>query len=218
MSENSRKVLIILISLIIATEAIVVLTGWVLEIDALTRFLPAGINMAFSTALMFLLSSIGLYFIHIAINKYDFNFSPLVLTIITLLILLITVTIFFGTLLGINTGIGNLFFPSGNATLDSSFMAEMPAYSSMIGFIIFALACGLCQYPGRASRIQILALGIIISIIGLLAIVGYLFDFSLLYYKFNNTTIPMAINTAITFVLLGLCLIIIGTGKNPNEN
>jgi hypothetical protein len=59
--------------------------------------------------------------------------------------------------------------------------------------------------------------GFLILACGLIAIFGYLFGLPLMYYQFTKATKPMAINTALSFILLGADLVIIGKNKSMHE-
>jgi hypothetical protein len=205
-----------IISLIIGVEAILVMSGWIFGIDSLTRIFSIGVNMAFPTAVMFFLSSIGLYFIDRTI-KDDYEPSYVILVGMAFFIFLINITIFAGFFIGMKTGIENLFLKIQQYETINNTVAGLPSIPTMISFILFGLASIFSLFPGSKHKKNIEFFGYPIFTIGLVAIAGYVFGFPLLYYKFNNSVTPMAINTALNFVLLGCGLVIIGRNKITNE-
>jgi hypothetical protein len=220
----SNQKIIEILSLIIGTEACLVMAGWIFGADFLTRIIPDGINMKFPTALAFLFSAIALYLIF-RIIKDDYELSTLILPGIALMLFLImgvillasftnTQTGLLADLTGTQTGIENLFVKEQNPIYAEG--SGVPAVITIVNFIIFGFAClySLFSSPKRQKMFKIIGWFIIIS--SLIPIMGYILSLPALYFEIYGWT-PIAFNTALSFFLLGLGLIIIGTIKTNHE-
>jgi len=219
----SEKIILIL-SLAVWVESCIVMAGWIFNIDFLTRILPNGINMKFTTALMFFFSSIGLYLI-LKMVKDNYELSATVLPGIALLLFLImgvillsnitnTKTGLLANITGTQTGIENLFVLKGNSTYSSG--AGNPALITILNFILFGLAClnTLFDFSNRQKIFKFIAWFIII--ISLVSMIGYIFSAPVLYFEIDGLT-PIAFNTALSFFLLGIGLLVISKVKTIYE-
>ncbi|MFZ2072337.1 MAG: hypothetical protein WAV10_01490 [Minisyncoccia bacterium] len=205
---------------IIGAESILVIIGWVFNLDFLTRILPKGINMSFPTALMFFLSVFIIYLLYRVKRKTQnyYELPHLIISGIIFIIFLINITILIGVFMGMQTGMENLFIQNQqNELINITTVAKSPAISTMICFVLFGIASIFSLFYGKYFKI-IKFFGYLISIIGLIATLGYICRVSLLYYQLNDSIIPMALNTAISFILLGFCLTILNSNKSINES
>jgi len=208
----NRKIVTIL-SLVIGGEAFIVMMGWIFHIHPLTRFLANGINMKFPTAFLFLVSAVGLYFI--GKEKYEDNeWAHLILPGISLFIFLISFALLGAGIFNATTGIEFLYVETGASPLD--FGSGWPSFPTLINFILFGIVSLFALFFDTGfAKVQFF--GYVISLVGLLAILGYLLRVPALYYQFNATAIPMASNTSLLFVLLGIGLVLIGKMKRLHE-
>jgi len=103
-------------ALIVSAVGIMVMMGWMLDIDILKSIMPEFVTMKFSTALSFLLSGITLYFIVRSLEG-DSGIAQVVLPITTLIILLLMATLLISVLVGVRTGIEDLFVRDGDVAL-----------------------------------------------------------------------------------------------------
>ena len=196
-----------LIAGIIGVEALVVMAGWIFGIDQLTHIAPIGGNMQFITAFLFLLSALGLFCISRVI-QYEGEVARLLLPGIFLTIFLVTVTLLVGRMLGTPTGIEDLFLErlSPVYPLGSLQTAGWPSFPAMLNFILFGLA-GIASLFPRSFRDRLFKyLGTIILSFGLIALIGYACNIPVLYYEWNVSAAPMALNCAVSFFLLGFGL------------
>lgn len=209
-----RFTIVKLLVLIIGIESCLVMAGWIFKVDALTRILPSGINMKFPTALIFFFAAIGLYFITKA-NQDDHEPSQVILPGVALFILLIVTALLSSGFSGEQTGLESLFVnQSGTA---NSFGAGWPSISTILGFIIFGLACTISLLSDRKYIISLKFFGFIIFALSFVAVIGYVLHLPVLYYQFSTTSVPMAFNTALSFVLLSIGLIIISRTGDSHE-
>ncbi|MFZ2205198.1 MAG: hypothetical protein WAV23_01255 [Minisyncoccia bacterium] len=204
-----------IISLIIGVEAILVMFGWIFGFDLLTRFFPKqGINMAFTTALMFFLSVIGIFFLNKITTENEFTISPIILSGITLIIFLINITILISSFIGVQSGLENLFVRQQDLLVLNDIVAGLPSLPTILCFIFlgFANIFSLLKY-----RKNIKFFGYAIFIISFIALMGYILKTPVLYYKFSPYAIPMAFNTSLSFVLLSICVVLISENKKIYE-
>jgi succinate dehydrogenase hydrophobic anchor subunit len=195
------------LSLIIIAAAIAVIAGWVFNIPLLTSFSPDWVSMKISTAICFLLSGVSLYYMAKA-REGDVETAQIVLFITTLIVMLLMGTLFFSGLLGVRTGIEDLFVKD-TAGAVKSVTPGRPSFPTMLNFILMSLAAILTLVNNKSVRSAYRAIGIVIGLIGAIAITGYIIGAPALYYYFEGINSAIALNTACLFVLLGaglLCL------------
>lgn len=202
-------------ALIIGVEACLVMAGWIFSVESLTRILPSGINMKFPTALVFFLAGIGLYYITRSIQD-NYEVSQVILPGIALLIFLIMSALLASGLSGGRTGIESLFVINNQNPINA-LGSGVPSLPTTINFVLFGLASILTLFPSLPRHKFLKFFGYSILIIGLMATIGYILQIPVLYYQYSVATIPMALNTALTFVLLGLGLVIISSAKTIHE-
>jgi hypothetical protein len=210
--------------LIIGAEACLVIIGWVFNIDALTRIFPNKINMKFPTALMFFFSAIALYLIFRMV-KDNYELSSVLLPGIALSIFLIMGTILvanltntqtglLANLTGTQTGIENLFVINEGSIFASG--AGTPSMITILNFLLFGCACLNTLFDFSNKQRIFKFIGLFIAITSLISIIGYLFSLPVLYFEIYGLT-PIALNTALSFLLLGIGLIIISEIKSTHE-
>lgn len=204
-----------ILAIIIGAEALLVMLGWIFGIDALTRILPGGINMKFLTAFVFFLSTFGLYYIFRQV-KDNYELSGVILSGIATAIFLLMGATFVAYFFGGFTGLDAFFVVKNGLVYNMG--SGLPAINSMISFILFGLVCISVLFPGPRLLANIKLFGYPILILGALSLVGYTLGLPWLYFQFNDSMIPMAFNTALLFVLLGLGLIIISNFKKNNAS
>jgi len=194
-----------LIAGIIGAEALVVMTGWIFGIEQMTRILPVGTGMRFITSILFLFSSIALYFMSRAVQDED-EVALVILPGTSVVILLVTVTLFVSTAIGTSTGIENAFLVSTSPVEEvysKSSTGGWPSIPTMVNFTIFGLVGMVSLFPGRLRARTLIYAGYLISIIGLLAVAVYIFNIPEIYHQ----TRLMSLNSALLFILLGLGLV-----------
>lgn len=201
-----------LLTLAVGIESCLVMIGWIFGIDALTRFLPGEINMKFPTAVVFLFSAIGLYLI-IRVVQYNDEYARVMLPGNALFIFLIMSVLFASGLSGGQTGMEDLFVREQRPLYE--FGAGWPALPTEINFILFGLAELFCLFPGTRLYKGFQFFGYPVVVIGAIAVIGYTLSIPVLFYKFTPSTVPIALNTAITFMALGLGMILISRIKTP---
>jgi len=171
--ENKRSIGRIM-SLIMIIAGCAVIIGWIFDIGFLKSISPVWITMKLSTAFTFVLSGISLYFI-IRAQEGEFEKTLIVLSITSLLIILIMGTLFFSTLIGIHTGVEDLFIKDAENAI-KSIVPGQPSIPTMLCFMLVAVAGILTILNPGQLRSKLRAIGMMICSIGTLAIAGYIFN------------------------------------------
>jgi hypothetical protein len=191
---------------IIATSAMVI-AGWAFNVPLLTSISPAWVSMKISTAICFLLSGVSLYYMARA-REGDSETAQIVLFITTLIVMLLMGTLFFSGLLGVRTGIEDLFVKDTAGAI-KTVAPGRPSAPTMLNFMLMSVAAILTLVNIKRLRPAQKTIGIVIGLIGAIAIIGYIIGAPALYYYFEGINSAIALNTACLFVLLGaglLCL------------
>ncbi|MDP2630657.1 MAG: hypothetical protein Q8P56_04570 [Candidatus Uhrbacteria bacterium] len=205
-----RHTIVVFLSIIIGIEACLVILGWGFGVEQLTRITPIGINMKFPTAVTFLATAVGLYYIS-RTAKENHDVSQIILPGIALFIFAYMSALFASAALGVTTGLDSPFTIEGRSVFTAG--AGMPALPTMINFVLFGFASIVSLFPGTKQRRATVFFGSCIFILGLIGALGYILHIPALYYQFSGPFVPIAFNTAILFVLLGAGLIVIGKEK-----
>lgn len=170
-----------------------VLAGWLLQIELLKRLVPGLVAMNPATAICFALCGISL------LGQRDETRLVLVARLCALLVVSVAISKFITLGFHQQTGVDQLLFPA-QLDDDTTGQANRMAPNTALGFLLTGAA--LCVLNWRTRRdflpSQFLALGAAIA--SLLALIGYAYGTKSLYGV--GAYIPMALHTALTFVLL----------------
>lgn len=200
--------IITVICLIILAVGIMVIAGWAVHNPLLIKIVPFAVSMKFSTAVCFICSALILHLIRCDLNgqkSLAHTFLPLPCLVITLLLTAILLAMF----LRISTGIENLFIkenPNAIATVYSGH----PSVISIINFLIIMLTGILTMLETVHFRRYLKRIGIGIGLTGVVALIGYIFNWPVLYYATLPDVNAMAVHTAFLFSLIGIAFILLG--------
>jgi len=187
-------------SWVVGIISIMVMIGWVFNIDAIKNVIPYTVTMKFNTALGFLCGSISLLLLQRK-NMQQRNYKiGRALAVITMLIGLLTLTEY---IFGWNLYIDQLFVHDGN-TLGNPYPGRM----AFVASICFSL-WGLSLLYIRSVVSQFLSIGILF--LSMLGVIGYLFDYHTLYRLTGYETI--AFLTVLLFLILSLATLF----ANPQQ-
>lgn len=202
--ENKKNITKFL-SFVVSISAIAVIIGWIFDYPALKSISPNWISMKFDTAVSFFLSGIALYFIVRAFEG-ERDLAQVVLCITSLIIVLLMGILFFSALLGVHTGAENLFIKETKTTI-KTVVPGQPSFPSTLSFLFLATAGILTMLNIKNLRLGLNIIGIIIGLIGIIAVAGYIANIPLLYYYIQGVNSAMACHTAILFIFLGVGLL-----------
>lgn len=199
--EKKRKIAKIL-SLVVTIAGVMVIIGWLFDIGILKSISPAWVSMKFTTAIAFVLSGITLYFI-VRAREGEFDKAQVVLSITSLIIILLMGTLFFSAILGIRTGVEDLFIKEASGTV-KTVTPGRPSLPTMFNFILIASAGILTTLNPGNLRSKLKIIGVIVGLIGTLAVAGYIFNAPYLYYFIEGVSSAIALHTAVLFIVLGI--------------
>ncbi len=189
---------------VVTITGALVMCGWFFDIQALKSILPNWVTMKFSTALCFLFSGLTLIFVERSLAAPQGPVRVL-LPITVSGILLLMAGLLAGTLLGVHTGIEDLFVKEAEGAVKSTAPGR-PSVGTMLDFILVAVAGILSMLDPSSHVRRQRAIGWVVLTVGALAVFGYVIDSPALYYTWEGFSTAMAAHTAILFVLLGLGL------------
>jgi len=191
-----------ILSLIVIVAGFLVIIGWIFDIGILKSISPAWVSMKITTAIAFVLSGITLYFIVRAIEG-EFDKAQVVLSITSLIITLLMGTLFFSALLKIRTGAEDLLVKEAAGTV-KTVTPGRPSIPTMFNFILIASAGILTTLNPGNLRPKLKIIGVIVGLIGALAVVGYTINAPNLYYYIEGINSAVACHTAALFMVLGI--------------
>lgn len=192
----------VLPAVLVIAIALLVLTGWSFNIEVFKRPLPHLAAMNPMSATAFIFSAVAFVFFSATMN---FSFSRLAGNVLAIMVLLTGLLRLIGMIWNLDTQIDTLLF---NHKLQRDIFGNISnrmAPNTAANFI-FTGAALLLQKNG-SSRYQKLpqGLAIIIASLGFFSLLGYLYKVREFYGVLNY--IPMAIHTAICFLLLSVAIL-----------
>jgi hypothetical protein len=190
------------LSLVLIATGFMVIIGWIFDIGILKSISPAWVTMKFSTAIAFILSGITLYFTVRAFEG-EFDKAQVALSITSLIIILLMGTLFFSALLEIRTGVEDLFIKETAGTV-KTVAPGRPSLPTMFNFILIASAGILTTLNPGNLRSKLKIIGVIVGLIGAMAVVGYCLNAPHLYYYIEGVNSAIAFHTAVLFIVLGI--------------
>lgn len=214
--SNKISILIKTISLFIVACGILVAGGWLFNIPVLTYIVPGFVTMKFTTAISFVCSGVIVYFMSESfLNKKDI--SMVLLPIPIFIIVLIMGTFLISDILGIVTGVEVLFVEE-LSQVAGTFVPGKPSIGTVFNFILIITSGLLTIFnPVNLSRL-ISKIGFVMLLISLAALLGYILKIPELYYLIPYKSTGMAIHTTFLFILIGICLVLLGKTKKTYEN
>lgn len=192
------------LSIIVTFSGAIVMIGWILDIGVLKSILPIWVTMKFTTALSFFFSGIILYIVTSISSLGRSDFSQIALSFAVLIILLFMMTLLFSSVLYIRTGVEDFFVVETENTIQT-IISGRPSIGTMINFILVS-AIGLFKMNDfKKIYEKTVVIGILITIIGSIAILGYVFSIPSMYCVIEGVSSGMAVHTAILFIIIGIC-------------
>lgn len=181
---------------------VVVIIGWVFDVEVLTSLIPGFVTMKFMTAFSFVLSGLILGLVN-RLQADDEGWVQVLLPSVCLLLLLIATTILVSVFLGFKTGLESLFVVErGHAVLAT--VPGRPSLGTLLAFHLVGLYGPLSLFSFMRLRLLLFVCGLLVLVLGSAALFGYWFGFPSLYYAQDGLSTAMAIHTAGLFVLLGV--------------
>jgi signal transduction histidine kinase len=197
----------------VAVVALLAGLGWATGWRVLASTHAAYIPMSPNTALCFLLLAVALAILS---GRRDAKGRVRVgvADVCAAIPVLIALSRVFEYTTNLDLGVDRWFFETRGETLGLAPVGKMSLISAML-FVVAGLTIGVLSVRPTANGGGDVAgtLGLSVFAVAAIFLVGYLFDAPLLY---GGKTIPMSLNTAVGFVLLGLAIIAeAGAGAFP---
>lgn len=190
---NTRYIKIVAFSTIFI--GITVMIGWIFNIEILTTILPAYASMKFNTAVLFVIAGTHLYALCEQKWKLFRQFACIAITIIG------GVT-FLQPILEVNIGINELFIKENTNATSLSFYPGRMAQGTSLSFTLLGISLYFINNKNKEKRRFAQYLLHIITLIGFLAIIGYILNVPI-FYKLSALG-TMAIHTAVIFFILSI--------------
>ncbi len=192
-----------------------VMAGWLFDIAILKSILPQWVTMKFTTALSFFCSGMVLFYSARELEKPG-HFHQVVLSISVLIILLLMGILFASTLLGMRSGIEDLFVKeAADAVLTT--MPGRPSVGTMLNFLLISAGGISVLLNNRLTQSILGWLGWAIAVIGAMALLGYISGAPVLYFTIEGISTAMALHTALLFVLTGAGFILCADGVSGDD-
>ena len=189
------------ISVLVTLLGVVVLLGWIFQIDLFKSVLPNSVAMKVNTALGFICSGTALRLWHQpSIGRWT-QLGAQGCALIVLLLGLLTL-IEYG--FSIDLGLDQIWIKTPIDPLGDAAPGRMAVHTAFSFFLLGTALLVLHHRRARALWAQILAL--MLFLIALLCLLGYLFG-NAVFYRIGSPT-SMAVHTSIAFLLLSLGLLL----------
>lgn len=182
-----------LAAVITVVLGLIVLTGWVFSIPLLKSVLPGAVEMKANTAIGLVLSACALFIL----SDWPSRLQQRMAQAIGLLVLTLGLATLGQYLFGWQLGIDELLFRD-TANAYNVIRGRMSPFSAAV-FSMIGLA--LTSLPWRSLRPLVWLASVAVMIIGAVSFLGYLWNASELVT--DSWLPPIAVNTAVIFVLLG---------------
>lgn len=193
-------------SLVFATTSAVlsllVLLGWTFNIDVLKRPLQGFVAMNPLTAIFFLCSAIAIY---LKSNKLEVNILSIFGSVLSLVVFFLASIKFYGDFFDINFGIDTYVFQNSIGKDFTGHFTNRMAPNTAIGFVLTSLAILLINVKIRKAHLPSQFIAILIASIGLLSLLGYLYNVKS-FYGFLASE-PMSLNSAFCFLFMAFSIL-----------
>ncbi|MFA6379308.1 MAG: hypothetical protein WCX16_05980, partial [Candidatus Omnitrophota bacterium] len=146
-------------------------------------------------------SGVILYYIT-RYHRQDRCVALMILPISSMVIFLLMASLLGSTIIGINVGVEEMFVKESLQAV-GSVVPGRPSVATMIIFVFMGLAGIAASFFNRRLYHVLFVLGLMVSLIGFTAVVGYILNQPLLYFMVAGKSSAMACHTAILFVLWG---------------
>jgi signal transduction histidine kinase/ActR/RegA family two-component response regulator len=181
----------------------VAVVGWFIKSKVLIGIDSQYIPMAPNTALAFLLMGLSLFLLSIGAQK-----TPLLIFVRASAVLVIVVAAarLFEYVVGVDLRVDKWVFRFPGESFGPVPTGKM-AFFTAVNFLFVAAAIFISSVPerGQFTNDSAKALSAVAAFVGLVFLLGYLYGNPLFY---DSSYIPMALNTSIAFLLLGVGIVV----------
>lgn len=189
------------------TVGVLVIIGWIFDWPLLKSILPIWVTMKFTTAVSFFFSGLMLFFMtRFVEGKQDL--AGIIVPLSVLVIVLLMSTLLISVFVNVQIGLEDLFVKEPIGAVRTT-VPGRPSIGTMVSFLLAALSGILIMLDKPGLKKGLSRIGWTIFLIGLIAVVGYVFNLPGLYYNIADLSTAMAIHTAILFSFFGAGLILL---------
>ncbi len=190
-----------LVSLFVGAVSVGVMADWIYGLRIQEALFPGTITMKFTTALLFFLLGAMLFLIpeHLARRR---DVSGVLLPMIVIVSLSILLPMLFAHFIGVETNV-NRFFVEETAGKTMTRFPGAPSVGTTAALLLAIVSGISVMQDGHHARWTFMVIGMVIVIIGLLALIGYALSVPWLYYDFEGTSNPIAVQTAALVIAMG---------------
>ena len=200
-----------ILAIAVALIGVLVVFGWIMDIQVIKSILLQWIPMRFITAVTFIFGGISLYHIAKIIEK-DEGISSAVVPLMSIIILLIMGIFLVSIFSGSKTGIDGFFIKETPREIEA-FPPGFPSTGVIISFIIFSIAGMATVFSQKNIKIYLRLSGWIMTAIGGVGVIGYIIGSDILTYNIPGFSSTIAFLAAVLIVLLGYGLVLLGKEK-----
>jgi len=197
-----------ILSPLVILVALMVMVGWFMDITVLKSIHPGWVSMKFITAASFLMCGLTMFFIQHYLDDGD-DLSQILISVLSLLVSLLMLTMLVSSLLGVRSGIEDLFVREAPGTINTS-VPGRPAIITILNFISISSIGFIALIRPKYLTYWFIVAGSLVLMSGLLALFGYFLNIPILYFSIPGFSSAMAIHTSFLFVLLGFQAILLG--------
>ncbi len=201
--ENKRTVAGVLCFLITAV-AVLNLIGWWVGSEVLKGWIPGKITMKITTALAFLATAILLVSL---LSRRDADVRMIVAFFASSVILFLMGPFLFSMFTGKQTGFESLLMQDSQL-IPRGLMPGWPSIGTVVAFLLIACRGFSYAFTTRKQEGVCLIVGLLVSAIGAISLIGHLLGIPFLYYNWGDFN-AMAVNTSVLFVLSGICIVLL---------
>lgn len=196
-------------SLFVLMTGLLVLFGWVFDLEFLKTGIQGAVTMKPLTALCFIFDGTSYYLLTQRKNKFHWDLLIMASAIISFTIMSIALIC---AILGIPEITEFIFHDDNTKTI----IPGVPSLATMLLFFITSFVAMICLTTVNAGKFIIVS-GVFVALCALCTIIGYLTDISSMYYYLENKSTAMAVHTAALFTLVGCEMVNIGIRKQKYE-
>jgi len=198
MNHKSKYKSFILVSAILSLcTGLVVIAGWLFNIESFKRVIPGFPTMKFNTALCIALCGIVLW-----MSLYKSRKSVIYKNIFSAIVFLVALVSFSENLFHFTTALDQLFVTDNDSFAVSSNYPGRMAVLTAACFMFLVVSFLLLSAMNKSVKIIAQFVLHIVTLIAFIAIVGYLYDIPI-FYKLSFLT-SMAMHTAALFFLISI--------------
>lgn len=190
------------ITLSVGVTGILVLLGWLFNIELFKRPIPGLVAMNPLTAICFVLASVALFLLTLPGKTRQQKKSAIFITCIILVLSTIKLV---AIISGVDPHIDSILFHNRLEKDIVGNISNRMAPNTALAFFLTAIAFLLLNKQDKKKRMPSQSIALLISMVGMLSFLGYIYRVQAFYGILSY--IPMAIHTAVCFLLLALAIL-----------